>query len=166
MNLSELLVAEIERETPSTRAIFERIPEDKLDWKPHDKSMTLKQLAVHIAQLAGMPALVLNTDYLDFAEGGPTTPDIEKTQDLVDLLDQGSEGSLKALRVASAEDLNKSWVMRHGEYIILDNTKDFAIRHMGLNHLNHHRGQLSVYLRLLDIPIPGMYGPSADESAS
>jgi len=166
MNLSELLIAEIERESPNTRAIFDRIPEDQLDWKPHEKSMTLGQLAAHIAQLAGFPALIMKTDYLDFAEGGATMPVIKTTQDLVDLLDKEYQDSLKALRTSSEEDLGASWIMRHGDYVIFDNTKEFAIRHIGLNHLNHHRGQLSVYLRLLDIPIPGMYGPSADDVIS
>jgi|SRR5690625_3369140 len=165
MSLSELLITEIERELSSTRAIIERIPEDRFEWKPHEKSMTLKQLATHIAQLAGFPGLIMKTEYLDFAEGGSETPDIESTQDLVDLLDEGYEDSLTALRQSSEEDLNDNWIMRSGDYVILDNTKDFAIRHMGLNHLNHHRGQLSVYLRLLDIAIPGMYGPSADDAA-
>lgn len=164
MSLSELLIAEMERELSGTRAIFERIPEDKFDWKPHERSMSLKQLAAHIATLASFPGLIMKTDYLDFAEGRAPVPVIKTTQDLIDLLDEEYEDSLTALRQSRDEDLSISWIMRNGDYVILDNTKGFAIRHMGLNHLNHHRGQLSVYLRLLDIPVPGMYGPSADDT--
>lgn len=165
MSLREALIAEIKKEAVNTEKILERIPSEQFDWKPHPKSNTLKGLATHIASLAGMPGLILNTEYLDFAEGTLKQPEIESAADLVNVLKEGTQQSVAALEAASDEDLKKNWVMRSGDYIIMDASKGVIIRAMGLSHLYHHRGQLGVYLRLLDIPIPGMYGPSADDMA-
>lgn len=163
MSLSEFLIAEIERESASTQKMLERVPEDKFEWRPHEKSMTLKALATHIANLAGMPGLVVTLDYLDFAEGKVKRPIINNTMDLVKVLNEGTKISVDALKSTKEEDLNKTWVLRHGEHVILEAPRGAAIRSFALNHLIHHRGQLSVYLRLLDVPVPGMYGPSADD---
>lgn len=166
MSLTQALIAEIVHESASTKKILERVPEDKFDWSPHEKSMSLKKLATHIASLAGMPGYIAGSDYLDFAEGKFRAPEIASTADLVKAVDDATAKTIHALKAIKDEDLNVKWTLRHGEHVIVEAPKGVAIRTMGLNHLYHHRGQLSVYLRLLNVPVPGMYGPSADDRAS
>ena len=165
MSLKDSLIAEIEQESKNTKKMIERVPEDKFDWQPHVKSMTVKALASHIATLSGMAGFVVKSDYLDFKEGKLKRPEINSKADLIKAVEESTRETIDALKSANDEDLNKSWVMRMGDYVILNAPKSAAIRTMCLNHLYHHRAQLGVYLRLLDIPIPGMYGPSADDRA-
>lgn len=161
MTLSDMLSKEVEQEFANTRKILERVPADKFDWSPHQKSMSLKQLASHIAGLASFGGLMLTTDELDFAQA--KRPEINTVEDLLKLHDEGTKKTTAALKAAKDSDYEKEWVMRHGEHLIMKMpVKDF-IRKMGMNHIYHHRAQLGVYLRLLDVPIPGMYGPSADD---
>ncbi len=166
MTLIDKLITEIEEEASNTKRMLECVPADKFDWQPHEKSMTLKQLATHVAHLSSWPELVLQTKELDFANNDLETPQIEHTTDLVTLLQKGAKASVSALQNAAKKDLEEAWVLRNGDVVLLNNTKYEVIRSMSVNHLIHHRGQLSVYLRLLDIPIPGMYGPSADDRES
>lgn len=163
MSMTEFLITEIEHESISTQKMLERIPADKFDWTPHQKSMNMKSLATHIAQLAGWAGLIATTEELNFADGSIQTPEVNSTQDLLDLLKSGTQSSIEALKTVKDEDLNSVWTLRMGEQILMQLPKREFIRYMALNHLIHHRAQLSVYLRLLDIPIPGMYGPSADD---
>lgn len=161
MNVKEVLLKEMEHEAEGSKKILERIPEGKYDWKPHEKSMSLKQLAVHIAQIAGMPAMVINTDSVDLADGEP--PKVDSTAELMALLEQGMKDSKNAVEQVDEADLGKLWAMKNNGAVIMEMPKIEFIRIMGMNHLYHHRGQISVYLRELDIPVPGLYGPSADE---
>lgn len=163
MSLTQALIAEIEHESASTKKILERVPDEKFDWTPHDKSMSLKKLATHIATLVAMPGFIAGAPYLDFAEGKFRVPEINSTADLVKAVDDATAQTINALKAINDEDLDAKWSMRRGEHVIVEAPKKVAIRTMGLNHLYHHRGQLSVYLRLLNVPVPGMYGPSADE---
>lgn len=163
MSLKQALIEELEREAVGTRKMLERIPEDKFDWTPHPKSTAMKPLAVHIAGIAAYPAVIATTDYLDFAESRPPQPEIHTTQDIVEAFESATKNSIDALHALSEEKLNAEWVLRFGERIILQAPRATAMRTMAMNHLYHHRAQLGVYLRLLDIPIPGMYGPSSDE---
>lgn len=163
MSLTQALILEIEHESASTKNILERVPAEKFDWAPHGKSMTLKKLATHIATLAEMPGFIASSPYLDFAEGKFRVPEINTTADLVKAVEDATTKTIVALKAIKDEELNTTWSMRRGEHVIVEAPKVVAIRTMGLNHLYHHRGQLSVYLRLLNIPIPGMYGPSADD---
>lgn len=162
MNLSQALIAELTHEAASMRKSIERVPADKYDWKPHEKSMSLKALTVHCAEIYGLIDIVLKTDELDFATA-PERPDFKTTEEIVAFFDEGLEAALKSLEKATADDYAKTWTMRHGDHIIMQMPKAAVIRSMGLSHAYHHRGQLSVYLRLLDIPVPAIYGPSADE---
>lgn len=123
--------------------------------------MSLKQLAIHIAQISGMPAMVVNTDSVNLEDS--EVPEINSTEELVELLESGLVKSIAALSDVEEEDLSKTWKMYMGEQLVMEMAKIDFIRKMGINHLYHHRGQLSVYLRELDIPVPGLYGPSADE---
>lgn len=163
MKILEALIAEIDQEAQSTKKILERVPADKFDWQPHEKSMDLKRLATHVAHLSFWPELVVKTDELDFADNNMENPKIESTKDLIDLWKKGTEASKAALKSMGESDLKKTWTLREGETVYLEAPKYNVIRQMSMNHLYHHRAQLGVYLRLLDIPIPGMYGPSADE---
>lgn len=164
MSLINSFITEIEQESANSRKILERVPSDKFDWQPHEKSRTLKQLASHIANLSERVGLIVKTDYLDLSNNNLKQPIVNNTEDLVRILNKGTEDSLKALKEAKDGDLDKLWVFRNGEHIIFEMPKAAAIRVTALNHSYHHRGQLGVYLRLLNVPIPGMYGPSADES--
>ena len=165
MTLIQDLVAEIEHEHAGTKKMLERIPADKFEWRPHEKSMTLKSLATHIANLSRMAGIIATTDSLDLADGTLKAPEIASAADLVALSDKGTAESVNALKGKKDEDLRGDWTMKFGDKVIMQLPKAQAIRSMGMNHLYHHRAQLGVYLRLLDVPIPGLYGPSADERA-
>lgn len=162
MSLINALIQEIERESEATKKALERVPEGKFEWQPHEKSATMLSLARHLAELMGMPAAILNLDELDLAVAEPR-PEIKSADDLVKLFKVGKIASLDALKSAKEEDLSKKWLLKYGDRILREGTKEEMIREMGLSHAYHHRAQLGVYLRLLDIPVPSTYGPSADE---
>ena len=163
MELIPLFSTELEQETETTRKFLELVPTEKLDWKPHEKSMTLKELSVHIAEIPGWVETGLTTDGINFSGGYEPTP-VENTDDLVKLLEQSVQKSNTALGNADEDDLLPDWTMKNGDQVLMVMPKYAVIRH-ALNQLTHHRAQLGVYLRLLDIPIPGSYGPSADEQS-
>ncbi len=165
MSIAEILLPEIKHEAESTGKMLSAIPTDKFDYTPHEKSMKLKDLATHIADLSGWIAAIVSTDYMDFAEGKAPRPEINSTADLVKYFEDNTQKSIAALSGTSDEDLAKNWVLRHGDHVILDLPKAAVIRSMAMNHVYHHRAQIGMYLRLLDEPIPGMYGPSADDRA-
>lgn len=165
MSLIHSLIAEIELESSNTEKMLARVPAAQFDWRPHEKSMTLKQLATHVAHLAQWPGFILKTPFLDFANNNLERPVVNNTEDLLQLLQSGTTESIEALKSATTADFEQNWILRNGEHIILDMPRSAVIRRMALNHIYHHRAQLSVYLRLLNVPIPGMYGPSADDMA-
>jgi uncharacterized damage-inducible protein DinB len=164
MDLKKALINEINHEAANTRKVLERIPLDKLTWRPHEKSTDLLHLAKHVASIYSWVSRALTTNELDFAKGRPApAPDFNTTQELLDTLDKNVSQALKDLENAAPETFMETWTMRNGEKILLTLPKAAVIRNMAMNHLVHHRGQLSVYLRLLNVPVPGLYGPSADE---
>lgn len=161
--LNQALISEIKNEAVKTRKLLERLPDDKFDWKPHEKSMTLGRLATHVAALHGFIPLMLTTDERDIA-GGPVLPVLtDNNKELLELFDKSLEEAITALENASEDEFEKNWLFRRGEHVIFNMPKKAGIRFICISHMIHHRGQLSVFARLLDIPIPGMYGPSADE---
>lgn len=163
MTMTDALIAELKAEAATTRKLLALVPVDRNDWKPHEKSMKLGNLAAHVAELAGWVTMILTTDELDFAQK-PYKPFIaEKEGELVAQFDKTIEGAIAALQSTSAEEFGKNWTLRSGDHMIFTMPKAVVLRSFAFSHMYHHRGQLSVYLRLLDIPIPGMYGPSADE---
>lgn len=164
MNIIELLLKEQAQEFPNTRKMLALVPEGKFDWKPHEKSMSLKQLAVHLAELAGWPAMILKTAELDFATFGYKPTPVNSTAELLQVFDENLEKGTASLAGATEDHLNDTWTMRHGDHIISKSSKYEMIRHSFGQNI-HHRAQLGVYLRLLNIPIPGVYGPSADDSS-
>ncbi len=163
MNVIELLKKELEEEAAITRKMLAIVPEDKWDWKPHSKSMNMMQLSTHVAEMPEFIAFAVNTDELDFA-ANPYQPTVVKTNaELLDVFNNALAAGRMALDELTDENtLNKRWVLRMGDAILADNSKYEAIRH-ALAQTIHHRAQLGVFLRLNNIPIPGSYGPSADE---
>ncbi len=164
MEIIPLLVKEMEQEARTTRKFLALVPEEKLGWKPHEKSMDLKRLAVHIAELPSWVSMGLHTTEIDFAAVPYEPTPVANRQELLDLFDKSLEAGLGALKAAKEEDLLPTWTMRSGETVHGVMTKYEVIRH-SFSQTTHHRAQLGVYLRLLDIPIPGSYGPSADDTA-
>jgi len=165
MKLSELILPEFGQEMASTRKTLERVPEDKLAWKPHLKSFPLGALATHVAQIPEWGITTLKEDFFDLGAPGATTPPppAKSRKELLELFDRGVE-SLRAA-IAAAEDAHflTPWSLRNGEKIMFTAPRVAVLRRMILNHGIHHRAQLGVYLRLNDVPVPAIYGPSADE---
>ena len=153
---------ELEQELVSTRKMLEIVPDDKYDWRPHPKSMTIRALTTHIAEIPGWIEHGITNDGLDFATE-PYNPKVcNNTKELLELLEESLAKSKSLLIEENEGKLDGRWVMRNGDTVLMDLSKAEVIRH-SFNQLIHHRAQLGVYLRLLDIPIPGVYGPSADE---
>jgi uncharacterized damage-inducible protein DinB len=162
MEIIPLLLKEMEQEAATTRKMLQRVPIDNLTWKPHEKSMDMKTLSVHIAELPSWVSMALNTTELDFAAMPYEPTQISSTEELLSLFEKSYESGKSALSAAKEDDLLPSWTLRNGEEIYSVMTKYEVIRH-SLQQTTHHRAQLGVYLRLLNIPIPGSYGPSADD---
>ena len=161
MKMIPILKKEFEQEAAITRKFLPLVPEEKFGWKPHEKNMTLKELAVHIAEIPAWVDMAFNTDELNFADGYEPT-EVKSTEGLMNLFEESVQKGNGALDNADEEDLKLNWIMRNGDQIIMEMTKYEMIR-VSLNQTTHHRAQLGMYLRLLDIPIPGSYGPSADD---
>jgi len=162
MNIIELLLKEIEGEANITRKMLAIVPQDKYDWKPHPKSMSIKQLVTHIAELPGWITLAVTTDELDFAKNEYKPEDINDNAALMELFERSYADGRKHLVETTEAILAEPWVLRNGDAIFLQQTKYDTVR-VSVAQTIHHRAQLGVFLRLLDIPIPGSYGPSADE---
>lgn len=158
----DALIAELRQEGATTRSVLERVPEDQLSWTPHPKSRTLGQLAYHIAGVPQGIAMLLEPD----ESSPPDVPPIEPSsrEEVLRLHDESIEAAAAALQRWGEEGLRGRWRMVVGGNPIIDLPRIAMVRMLMMNHLYHHRGQLSVYLRLLDVPIPPIYGPSADEN--
>lgn len=153
---------ELDRESAITRKMLERIPDDRYDWKPHEKSMTIRQLSTHIAELPTWITMALTTDELDFATMPYDPPKVDTTQELMELFEKSLENGYTELKEENESKMEEPWTLRNGDQVYSTDTKAEVIR-MTFNQVTHHRAQLGVFLRLLDVPIPGSYGPSADE---
>lgn len=162
MTQASTLLKELEQEAKTTRAMLSRIPNDKYDWQPHPKSMSIRRLAAHIGELPGWIAMTLTTHELDFNANPYTQKDISSTSDLLEYFDQTLAYGKAHLEGATEEEFDKTWTLRSGDHIHSVSSKAEVIR-MAYCQIVHHRAQLGVYLRLLNVPIPGSYGPSADE---
>jgi uncharacterized damage-inducible protein DinB len=163
MAINTSLLGELKNESANTKRIIERIPTDKIDWRPHEKSMTIGALATHIASLPVWIARIINAEEFDAATSGSIEKK-ETTQAILELFTHRLNEAEQALAAATSDEMFKGlWTLSRNNQAIFQLPKMVAIRSFAFNHIYHHRGQLSVYLRLLDIPVPGMYGPSADE---
>jgi uncharacterized damage-inducible protein DinB len=169
MGVSDGLLTEFDLEMASTRRTLERIPEDKLTWKPHEKSMGLGRLAGHLAELPGFGLRMMQMDRFDLGNRPPgQKPPVvaESQKHVLEIFDKNVAQLREAIAGASDADLQKNWTLALGEKKIYDGPRMGALRRMMMNHMIHHRAQLGVYLRLNGVPVPSVYGPSADEGIS
>jgi uncharacterized damage-inducible protein DinB len=168
MTIAEILLQDYDVEISNTRRTLERIPEGKNDWKCHDKSMALGKLAMHCASLPLFGSYIILDDGMDLAK--PTRPQssftFESRAACLGKLDESAAACRSAIAVASDEALTAPWKFSYGDQVISNGPRSLAFRQMCFNHLVHHTAQLGVYLRLNDIPVPALYGPSADEQWS
>ncbi len=168
MSRAEELLPEFDHEIAKTRLTLARIPEEKLDWRPHDKSMTFRGLATHLANLPSWAAIVLSQDSFDMAPPSGEPPRVEPVKSLVEALDMFEGNAIRArsaLETAGDDLLFSSWTLLSGGNPVFSSPRIAVLRSMVLSHMIHHRAQLGVYLRLNDQPVPALYGPSADESS-
>ena len=158
------LYADLEIELTNTRRVLERVPFEHWEWKPHEKSFALGRLATHLAQLPRFAEVIATTEELDMATWTDAPPRLTNTAELLALFDERA-GSMRAIVPSlTPEQLAGHWRLRMGEAVFLDAPRSLLLRQHGISHPVHHRAQLTVYLRLLNVPIPGLYGPSADDA--
>jgi uncharacterized damage-inducible protein DinB len=151
---------EFDVEMATTRRLLERVPSDRGDWKPHEKSFSLGHLAQLVSWMPGWITRTLHEPFIDLAAGGSYS--LETTETLLGVFDENVKTARAALDSVRGAALDESWSLRMGERVLMTSPRGETVR-SHLNHLIHHRGQLTVYLRLLDVPIPSIYGPTADE---
>lgn len=166
MTIGQMMLAEFDQEMANTRKTLERVPDDKWSWKPHEKSGTLGWLAGHVATLPGWAAMTMKTEELDIAPvGGPPlqSPKTSNRKEALAEFEKAAAEARAALAGATDQEMMKNWTLLGGGKTILAMPRVAVIRGVVMNHLIHHRAQLGVYYRLLDVPVPGLYGPSADE---
>jgi hypothetical protein len=166
MKLTDLFLDELDRETPRTRRALEQVPEGRPEWVPHPKSMPMGYLAALVASLPSWIVFTVNQDELDIRPPGGEAyamPEWRTTGDLLEIFDRGVAQAREALQKTNDEHLMKPWKFLVGGVVMSEDPRYIVLRDTVLNHLAHHRGQLTVYLRLNDKPVPSIYGPSADE---
>jgi uncharacterized damage-inducible protein DinB len=166
MNYTDIFLADLEREIPVSRRVLERVPDGKFDWKPHEKSMPMRYLAMMVATIPEWLDLVITSDELDIApKDGPKfqPPPLETSADLVRALDAAAVKGRAALQKTSDAHLMTHWKLLAGGKVVQDTPRHVQIRDGVLSHWVHHRGQLSVYLKMLGARVPSIYGPSGDE---
>jgi len=163
MPIIDSILAELEMESNTTRRVLERVPEGKFGWKPHDKSMTLGYLATHVATIPGSFAELATQDGFDAANFTPLAVP-NTTAELIAVFDKSLADAKQCLSSLDDAKLMAPWTFSKGGKVLMTFPRIGLIRNILCNHLYHHRGQLSVYLRLLDVPVPSIYGPSADEN--
>lgn len=166
MSKAQEMLDLFKQEVVGTRKALERVPFEKAEWAPHEKSMTLGRLAGHIAEMTGWGAMILTSDEFDMAPvgGEPHKPLVcESTDELLAAFDQGVSAVEAALPGVTDEAWGEHWSLKSGGEEVFGGPRGAFFGNLVINHVIHHRGQLTVYLRLCDVPVPGMYGPSADE---
>jgi uncharacterized damage-inducible protein DinB len=168
MAIKDSILPELDHEMATTRKLLERVPEERADWKPHPKSMSLGQLSAHLATIPFWGIKTMELPELDLnPPGGPgfKSPDFESTQGTLARFDDNVRQAREAIAAAPDQDFFVPWTLKNGGRTIFTLPRVAVLRSFVLSHIIHHRGQLSVYLRLNDVPVPSIYGPSADETA-
>jgi uncharacterized damage-inducible protein DinB len=161
MKIADTFIPELDQEMATTRRVLERVPSEKATWKPHAKSFSLGHLAQLLSWMPGWITTTLQKTELNLLGGGGYS--IETTETLLDLFDKNVAQARAALAAASDQDFHVGWSLKRGDEVIFTLPRVVVVR-QHISHLVHHRGQMSVYLRLLDVPVPSIYGPSADEN--
>jgi len=164
MSVKEQLMSELKNESGNTRKMLERVPEKSFSWKPHEKSMSLGRLSQHLAEIPHWADATLTKDELDFAKSNYTPTDATTSESLLKFFDENLKKAVDILQNTPEEELKNNWTMRYGDKVFFTLPKASVFRSFILSHTIHHRAQLSVYLRLLDVPVPSIYGPTADEN--
>jgi uncharacterized damage-inducible protein DinB len=166
MEMKDLFLAQLDAETRRTRRALERVPEGREEWKPHEKSMSLGRLAMLIAQMPSWVAMIVHRDDLDLSPASGSSgapPPLRTAVELIQSVDQGAADARQALSATNDEHLMKPWRLLVRGSVVSEEPRHVVIRDI-FAHLAHHRGQLTVYLRLNNVPVPAIYGPSADEA--
>ena len=162
MSMTDALLQELDQEAQTTRRVLERVPDDRLAWKPHDKSMSLGQLALHVATVPGTVAEIAAESEIQVPEF--IQPSASSAKELIPALDRSVARAKEIVEGLDGAALGATWTVKNGDKAVMAIPRAALLRSIMLNHWYHHRGQLSVYLRLLDVPLPSIYGPSADEN--
>jgi uncharacterized damage-inducible protein DinB len=160
MSISEMLLPEFDQEMTTTRRVLERVPSDKAQWKPHEKSFPLGHLAQLVARMPGWITSALTQSHLDLSKFAGYS--FEKTEALLDVFDKNVKEARVAIANATDKEFGEPWSLRMGDRELMKLPRG-AVTRQNISHLVHHRGQLTVYLRLLNVPVPSIYGPTADE---
>jgi uncharacterized damage-inducible protein DinB len=163
MNLIDPILAELTHESATTRRLLERLPQDRLGWQPHPKSMTLGRLATHIAEIPGWVGSIVEKDEFDIGASGYVPPTLGSAAEIMAMFDKSVATATEALKRQSNDRLLAKWQLKKNGKLVVEMPRVGMIRSFLMNHLIHHRGQLSVYLRLQNVPLPSIYGPTADE---
>ena len=163
MAFQDDVFADLEAELKRTRTMLERIPEEHFDWKPHDKSWSLVELSTHLATVPWWIVSTVDTEEVDLQQDFGERPTFAKRDDVLAAFDKNAADARDRVSGATEEHLRGAWTLKSGGHVIFSRPRFQVIRDFGLNHMGHHRGQLSVYLRLLDQPLPPIFGPTADE---
>ncbi len=164
MAIKDAFIAEMKHEATLTKKILERVPIDKKDWKPHERSMSLGRLASHVGEVNHWVSDIVNIDDFDFTKDFSFRSQVaSSSEELMEIFQTCLDKAISDLSKMTDEDFDKIWTVRRGEQVMFSIPKKVAVRGWAISHMIHHRGQLSVFLRLLDVPVPGMHGPSADE---
>ena len=162
-SIADAIYPDLDNEIRTTRRMLERFPAGHYDWKPHDKSMTLGKLASHVAELPRFGSAIMTRDSFDFAKGEYVPAACDSAETLVATFDERVNAFRDALSAAESDRMAEPWTLRNGDNVVLVGPRGAVIRTVVINHIVHHRAQLGVYYRMLGVPIPGSYGPSADE---
>src|SRR5581483_12137828 len=167
MSLADALLPEFDHETAATRTVLERVPQDRAAWKPHDKSMSLGDLAAHLVNLLGWAHFTLKEIGFETnpPDGQPATPGFESLPQLLGRYDEGVHATRAMLAATTDGEMLAPWTLRTGGRVMFTMPRASVFRMFIMNHTVHHRGQLTVYLRLCDVPLPPLYGPTADARA-
>jgi uncharacterized damage-inducible protein DinB len=161
LSIAKTLLSELDQEMPTTRRLLERVPTDKGPWKPHEKSFPLGHLAQLVATMPGWLTMTVRSDHLDLAAGA-NQYSFQTTESLLEQFDRHVAEARDAIAASKEEDYQQPWSLKMRDHVIFTLPRA-AVMRQNINHLVHHRGQLTVYLRLIDVPLPSIYGPTADE---
>jgi uncharacterized damage-inducible protein DinB len=163
MTMSQVLLPEFDNEMKSTRRALERVPDESFDWKPHEKSMAMGKLATHLAELPGFAIAIIGGDGINFDKGEYKPAVANNRAEVLELFDKNVAAAREAIVGATDDHLRQPWHLIYQSKKIFDAPRAAALRGMMMNHVVHHRGQFTVYLRLNGVAVPAIYGPSADE---